>query len=146
MNIRYLALAALGFLAAMAAPAAAQKDEGGDQIVIRVCNNTPFDVRVALSYQPLASGAFYNQGWFGVAARACENLATTGNAYAYGYAEVENDGTRYWSGDHPLCVEYPGPYAFWTTASDYCEAKQQSRNFATMHATDWGVYIWTLDP
>jgi uncharacterized membrane protein len=140
----------MSFLAAtaFASPAAAQKDggSGADQIVIRVCNNTPHNVRVALSYQPVGSDQFYNQGWFGVAASACQDLAATGNAYAYGYAEVENDGTRYWAGDHPLCVEYPGPYAFWTTTSEYCDGKQESRNFATMHATDWGVYTWTLTP
>lgn len=149
MNLRRMGLAALCLaLAAGPGPAAAQKgpSSGDGEIVIRVCNNTNDSARVALSYQPVGSGQFYNEGWYGVPSRSCQDLARTGNAYIYGYAEVENDGSRYWSGDHPLCVQYPGPYAFWSTGSAYCETGQDLRNFVVMHAEDFGVYTWTLDP
>ncbi len=133
-----------------AGPAAAQKPaapaSAGSDVMIRVCNNTNDNARVALSYQPVGSGQFYNEGWYGVPSRSCQDLVRTTNAYFYAYAEVENDGSRYWSGSHPLCVEYPGPYAFWTTNSTYCAAHQELRDFVTMHAEDFGIYTWNLDP
>jgi len=148
MSLRFVLAAALLSLAVGApAPALAQKapSEQGE-IVFRVCNNTNDPTRVAVSYQPVGSGQFYNEGWYGVPSRSCQDLVRTGNAYIYGYAEVENDGSRYWAGDHPLCVQYPGPYAFWSTGSQYCEAGQDLRNFVVMHADAFGVYTWTLDP
>lgn len=149
MDMRRLALAAACVALAVGTPAAAQKlpsDGGASEIVFRVCNNTNDPARVAISYQPVGSGQFYNEGWYGVASRQCQDIATTGNAYIYAYAEVENNGTRFWAGDHPLCVQYPGPYAFWSTNSQYCASGQELRNFVAMHADDFGVYTWTLDP
>lgn len=131
------------------APAFAQKDSTMSaitDITFRVCNNTNFNTRVAVSYQPNGQSQFYNEGWYGVPSRTCQDLVHTGNAYVYAYAEVENDGTRYWSGDMPLCVQYPGPYAFWSTGSQYCESNQEVRNFVTMHAENFGVFTWNLNP
>jgi uncharacterized membrane protein len=147
MKLRLLvtiaACAALGFAPT---PALAQKGgAAGDEIAIRVCNNTNDNARVAISFQPLGASAFYNEGWFGVPSRSCQDLRTTSNAYFYGYAEVENDGSRYWSGNFPLCVQYPGPYAFWTRGSQ-CDPGQEVRQFQTMHAETFGVFIWNLDP
>jgi uncharacterized membrane protein len=142
----WAALTAIAALVLSPAPAFAQK--GGavvEQITVRVCNNTNDNTRVALSYQPLNQTLFYNEGWYGVPSRSCQDLVTTGNAYIYGYAEVENDGSRYWAGDMPLCVQYPGPYAFWS-AGTTCAPNQEVRNFVTLHAEDWGVFTWTLDP
>ena len=147
LNRLVFGLACLALAAGAPAPALAQKPGvAAREIVIRVCNNTNDNARVALSYQPVGNGQFYNEGWYGVPSRSCQDLVRTTNAYFYGYAEVENDGSRYWAGDHPLCVQYPGPYAFWTTGSQYCESYQELRNFEVMHADDWGVYTWTLDP
>jgi len=129
-----------------APPAFAQKGGGGGSTVtIRVCNNTNDNARVAISYQPVGNSQFYNEGWFGVPSRSCQDLRDTGNAYFYAYAEVENDGSRYWNGDFPLCVQYPGPYAFWTYGSQ-CDPGQQVQHFVPMHADNPGVYTWNLDP
>jgi uncharacterized membrane protein len=137
----------LAFALGPAGPAAAQKPAAGpEDIMIRVCNNTNDNARVAISYQPVGSSQFYNEGWYGVPSRSCQDLARTSNAYIYGYAEVENDGSRYWSGNHPLCVQYPGPYAFWSTGSQYCETSQEVRDFVVMHAEDFGSFTWTLNP
>lgn len=150
MNVKTLvSLAAMTALALTpAGPAFAQKGPaaaGPSQITLRVCNNTNDNARVAISYQPEGQTVFYNEGWFGVPSRSCQDLRTTGNAYSYGYAEVENDGTRFWAGTFPLCVQYPGPYAFWTYGTQ-CEAGQEVRNFVTLHAEEYGVYTWSLDP
>jgi len=150
MPLKNWALAAMALaLAAAPAPAFAQKGPasgGGDQIVIRVCNNTNDNARVAVSYQPVGSNQFLNEGWFGVNAHACQDIATTSNAYFYGYAEVEGDGERYWNGDFPLCVQYPGPYEFWSVGHTSCDSRQVLQYFVQMHADTWGSYTWSLDP
>jgi uncharacterized membrane protein len=142
------ALAAVMALAFGPAPALAQKGQAGggaSEIILRVCNNTNDNARVAISYQPVGQTTFYNEGWFGVPSRSCQDLRTTDNAFSYGYAEVENDSSRFWAGNFPLCVQYPGPYAFWTYGTA-CAAGQEVRQFATLQAESFGVYTWNLDP
>jgi uncharacterized membrane protein len=144
-------LAALAVCAAvglgLAPTAHAQKGGGGGAYVtIQVCNNSANPANVAISYQPINQANFYNEGWYTIAPRACRELAQTTNGYFYGYAEVVNDGARYWSGDHPLCVQYPGPFAFWSSGSTQCARGQEVRQFVTMHTENWGVYTWSLDP
>ncbi len=146
MKLKHLALAALSFGLALAlpAPAFAQKD-APSVVTVQVCNNTDNNARVALSYQPVGGSEFYNQGWYGVPAHSCQNLVDTDNGYIYAYAEVENDGARYWSGDYGQCVAYPGPYAFWSNDSQYCEDGQELRQFVTLHTTEFGVFTWNLN-
>jgi uncharacterized membrane protein len=116
-------------------------------IVVRVCNRSVQDARVAISYQPVNSTNFYNQGWYPVRANACAELANTTNAYFYGYAEVENRSSDAWTGTHGLCVQYPGPFAFWSsTGTNTCGPGQQLRNFVVLHATGWGIFTWNLNP
>lgn len=118
---------------------------GGDVITLRVCNNTRVTAQVAISYQPVGSGTFINAGWFNVRPGQCRDLAETTNAYMYGYAEVEGSDVDVWQGNHPLCVEYPGPYEFWDNGSAYCESWQEVRNFETLHATSFGIFTWDLN-
>ena len=139
-------VAALTLLSPVGSAAAGPVSSAQTQtITLRVCNNTDDIAQVAVSYKPLGSNTFYNEGWFNVGARQCENLAETSNAYMYGYAEVDGSDEDIWQGSHPRCVEYPGPYAFWDTASTYCETNQEVRNFETLHAENWGVFTWNLD-
>lgn len=74
--------AAMALALVPAAPAHAQKGSAATsgEITLRVCNNSNDNARVALSYQPVGQGLFYNEGWFSVPARSCEDLRTTGNA------------------------------------------------------------------
>ena len=130
-----------------ASPAFAQKGGAGSAqtITIGVCNNTNDPANVSVSYQPVNQRQFYNQGWFNVQSRACSDLAETTNGYFYAYAEVVNDGTRFWSGDFPLCVIYPGPFNFWSDNSGQCGAGQELRQFVQMQTDDFGVFTWNLD-
>lgn len=146
MGWRALAAVAAVLIAGFVFQGSAQAQKGGGaEIVIRVCNNTNDNARVALSFQPVGQSVFYNEGWFGIPSRSCQELRSTDNAFFYGYAEVENDSSRTWAGDMPLCVQYPGPYAFWTRG-DQCERGQEVRQFVTMQARAFGNYTWTLDP
>jgi len=129
-----------------AAPVKASGPPSGSSVItLRVCNATQVMAQVAISYQPVGAGTFSNAGWYNVAPGQCRDLAQTTNAYMYGYAEVEGSDTDVWQGDHPLCVEYPGPYEFWDNGSAYCEGHQEVRNFVTMHAQNLGVFTWTLN-
>lgn len=116
-----------------------------NEIILRVCNNTGVTAQVAISYQPLGASIFRNEGWYNVNPGQCRDLARTSNAYMYGFAEVEGSDTDTWSGDHQLCVEYPGPYDYWDNGSAYCESWQETRGFVTMHADNWGVFTWNLN-
>lgn len=146
MRIWQLAAVVFSVFAAVAFGASPAAAQGKPEIVIRVCNNSGYPANVAVSYQPVGSGRFYNEGWFGVSVGGCVDVGRTDNAYFYAYAEVINDGSRFWAGDHGLCVVYPGPYRFWSDNSQYCGSGQTLRNFVVLHANDFGVYTWTLNP
>ena len=117
----------------------------GATVTIRVCNRSNDPALVAISYIKVGESRFINEGWFRVNAGACKDLAETGNAHFYAYADVV-DKDRHWGGSHDLCVEYPGPYEFYTSASDTCRSGQETRGFVPMEATDTGTYTWNLDP
>jgi uncharacterized membrane protein len=130
-------------LAAAFAPTPVLAKEG--LIKIRVCNNSNDVALVAISYIPVGESRFYNRGWFPYEPGECAILVGTDNATFYGYADA--DGTdRYWGGDHSLCVEYPGPYNFYTGTSGYCETWQDVREFVVMKAKEPGVFTWNLNP
>ena len=114
-------------------------------ITLRVCNQSYVTAQVAISYQPVGAGTFSNAGWYNIAPGQCRDLAQTTNAYMYGYAEAQDSDTEVWQGNHPLCVEYPGPYEFWDNGSTYCDSGQEVRHFETLHAENWGVFTWTLN-
>lgn len=116
-----------------------------DRITLQVCNNTRVPALVAISYQPIGSGTFRGEGWYNVAPGQCRNLAETTNRYMYGYAEVDGSNTDSWSGDHMLCVEYPGPYSIWDNGMSYCESWQETQGFVTLRAESFGVFTWNLN-
>ena len=51
---------------------------------------------------------------------ACNFIAETGNANFYFYGDTLDGSGRAWQGSHSLCVEYPGPYTFYSTSSTVC--------------------------
>lgn len=133
-----------------ASPAAAQGKPGmapkAATVDIQVCNQSGRDGNVAVSYVEVGSGRFINRGWYEVASGACANLVSTDNANFYLYADALDGSGRSWSGDHSLCVQYPGPYTFWSDGGDHCPAGYETRDFVVMRADETGTYTWTLDP
>lgn len=119
-----------------------------DAIDVQVCNRSRDTALVAISYQPMGAGTddWLNEGWFTVNAGECGIVARTANAYFYGYAEVLGDTSRFWGGNHSLCVEYPGPYEFWRGKSPRCKSHQNAVNFLPLQAVNWGTFTWNLDP
>jgi uncharacterized membrane protein len=141
------AAAALTALAPAVAAAQAKQNKGGAATVdIQVCNESGRDGTVAISYVEAGSSQFINRGWYEVADGTCEAIVSTDNANFYMYGDTLDGSGRAWSGDHALCVQYPGPYTFWSDGSDTCPAGYEIRNFVVMHADDVGTYTWTLHP
>ena len=113
---------------------------------IRVCNESGRNATVAISYVEVGTGQFINRGWYEVANGSCTSLVSTDNANFYMYGDTLDGSGRTWSGNHPLCVQYPGPYTFWSDGGDTCPVGYEIKNFVPMTAAEVGAYTWTLEP
>ena len=113
---------------------------------IRVCNESGRNATVAISYVEIGTGQFINRGWYEVANGSCTSLVSTDNANFYMYGDTLDGSGRSWSGNHPLCVQYPGPYTFWSDGGDTCPVGYEIKNFVPMTAAEVGAYTWTLQP
>ncbi|MEY4555836.1 MAG: hypothetical protein RL093_955 [Pseudomonadota bacterium] len=150
----FVAAIAVSLVAGSPGVAAAQSKPGmaspapapSATVDIRVCNNSGRNGTVAISYVEAGTGRFINRGWYEVANGACREVVSTDNANFYMYGDTLDGSGRTWSGNHPLCVQYPGPYAFWSDGSDTCPAGYETRDFVALHAEEPGTYTWTLDP
>lgn len=115
-------------------------------ISLQVCNKSGRKATVAVSYIPVGETTFLNRGWFEVENGACNLIADTDNGNFYFYGDATDGSDLSWSGGHSLCVQYPGPYTFYSTGSSTCASGQVTRNFVPMHHLEPGTYTWTLDP
>jgi uncharacterized membrane protein len=150
MKSNFGAAFAAAWLAALA-PAVAtaqvkQNKTGAATVDIQVCNESGRNGTVAISYVEVGTSRFINRGWFEVANGTCQNIVSTDNANFYMYGDTLDGSGRRWSGDHALCVQYPGPYTFWSDGSDTCPTGYEIRDFVVMHADTTGTYTWTLNP
>ncbi len=143
-----VAAVAAGLMFVAPAPASAQKANSSwtPTIDLKVCNSSGRNATVAVSYVETGTARFINRGWYDVYNGSCIDLVSTDNANFYMYADATDGSGRSWSGGHALCVQYPGPYAFWSDGSDTCPGGYEVRNFVAMHADEPGDYTWTLDP
>ncbi len=155
MRTHLVAAAIAASLAASSPGAAAAQSKPGmappapvraATVDIRVCNESGRNGTVAISYVEVGTGRFINRGWYVVNNGACTELVSTDNANFYMYGDTLDGSGRRWEGNHALCVQYPGPYTFWSDGSDSCPAGYETRNFVVMHAEDVGPYTWTLEP
>ena len=147
MKILLTAALAACLIAPAPTPAAAQTNPGTGRptVDLKVCNDSGRAATVAVSYVPVGENRFLNRGWFGVSNGACIDLVSTDNANFYFYADAMDGSGRHWGGDHTLCVEYPGPYTFYSEG-DECEGWQELRGFVPFHAEEAGSWTWALDP
>ncbi|MDQ3125861.1 MAG: DUF1036 domain-containing protein [Pseudomonadota bacterium] len=135
-----------GVAAAQSKPGMAPPPAAAATVDIRVCNRSGRNGTVAISYVEIGTGRFINRGWYVVNSGACTELVSTDNANFYMYGDTLDGSGRTWAGSHALCVQYPGPYTFWSDGSDTCPAGYETRNFVVMHAEETGSYTWNLDP
>lgn len=139
-----VALLSLAGLAAVAAVAPAQAR--GHAITLRVCNRTDDPVLVASSFIPIGGSDWRNKGWTRVNAGGCEDIFRTENRTFYARAEVKGDSDQYWGSDIKQCVEYPGPYDFYTGSDETTCPEGEPAEFTTFHSDGRSVYVWNLDP
>jgi uncharacterized membrane protein len=143
-----IAAVAAGLTFAAPAPASAQNANASrtPTVDLKVCNQSGRNATVAVSYVEVGTSRFINRGWFDVNNGSCIDLVSTDNANFYMYGDATDGSGRSWSGNHSLCVQYPGPYTFWSDGSDTCPSGYETRNFVVMHADEVGPYTWTLEP
>ena len=149
MNFILNAFLAGSLIIAAPASAHAQSKPGppaSATVDVQVCNESGRNASVAISYVEVGTGQFINRGWYDVPDGACASLISTDNANFYMYGDATDGSGRAWSGDHSLCVQYPGPYTFWSTGEEYCDEGQLVKSFVSMTAANPGVYTWTLEP
>ena len=127
-------------------PGASYGGGGSSTVDLRVCNNSGRDATVAVSYVQPGESRFMNRGWYDVANGACRELVSTDNQNFYFYADATDGSGRSWRGGHDLCVEYPGPYTFYSGDSTECESWQELRGFVPFSTDEPGTWTWTLDP
>ncbi|HXC55971.1 MAG TPA: DUF1036 domain-containing protein [Rhizomicrobium sp.] len=144
-KIKIVSVAMLAGLAAMAMAAPAQA-KGGSTITLRACNHTDSMVLVASSFIPVGSDDWRNKGWTKVQRGACEDIFKTANRTFYARAEVKGDSDQYWGSDIKQCVEYPGPYDFFTKSDDTTCPEGEPAEFTTFHSDGKPVYVWNLNP
>jgi hypothetical protein len=144
----------LAGLAALAITGAARADSqgqggrhGGSTVTLRVCNKTGDIVMVASSYIPIGKSDWLNTGWTRVSGGDCKDIFTTANPIFYARAEVKDNSDQYWGSDIKQCVQYPGPYNFYTTSEDTtCPGDSEPADFSTFHSDGRAVYVWNLNP
>jgi uncharacterized membrane protein len=137
-----LGLAGLAAVA-MSSPAQAR---GGSVITLRACNHTSDTVLVASSFIPVGASDWRNKGWTKVHAGGCEDIFKTTNRTFYARGEVKGDSDQYWGSDIKQCVEYPGPYDFFTRSEDTTCPEGEPAEFTTFHSDGRAVYVWNLNP
>jgi uncharacterized membrane protein len=142
-KFRGLALFGLASLAVVALAAPAQ---AASQITLRACNHTDDTVLVASSFIPIGGSDWRNKGWTRVNAGDCEDIFRTTNRTFYARAEVKGDSEQFWGSDIKQCVEYPGPYDFFTKSEDTTCPEGEPQEFTTFHSDGRAVYVWNLNP
>ena len=125
-----------------AAPAQAQRNV----TEIRVCNHYHRRALVAASYIQVGDRFWRNRGWVGVPARGCATIGRTDNRHIYLYAEVQGTDAYSWGGNHRLCVEYPGPYNYFTDGrGETCRGNRRAAGFRHI-VVEPGTFTWNLRP
>jgi len=119
---------------------------GGNTITVRACNRTDQPTMVAVSYIPVGGSDWRNKGWFTVASGDCSDVLTTTNRTIYVRAEVKNDPNHYWGSDIKQCVEYPGPYDFYTGSDETTCPEGEPQDFTTIRSDGSPVFVWNLNP
>jgi uncharacterized membrane protein len=120
--------------------------QAASTITLRACNHTDSTVMVAASYIPISGSDWRNKGWTPVSAGQCEDIFRTKNGTFYARAEVKGDSDSYWGSDIKQCVEYPGPYDFYTKSEDTTCPEGEPAQFTTFHSDGSPVYVWNLNP
>lgn len=143
---RFFGTAVLLGITGLAAATLTSPAQAASTVTLRVCNHTDESVLVGSSYIPIGGSDWRNKGWTKVNAGDCEDIFKTTNRTFYARAEVKGDSDHYWGSDIKQCVEYPGPYDFYTRSEDTTCPEGEPQQFTTFHSDGRSVYVWNLTP
>ena len=143
---KFAMAALMGLLSLATGTLAAPTQVRAATITLRTCNHTRHTVLVASSYIPIGGSDWRNVGWTRVNAGSCIDIFKTKNRTFYARAEIRGNSRRYWGTDIKQCVEYPGPYDFFTGSEDTSCPEGEPAQFTTFHSDGRPVFIWNLDP
>lgn len=149
MAVALLAVAALASSLSTHAPSTDPswtRVAANTNITLRACNHTHDKVLVAGSWIPVGGNKWLNKGWTPVPAGACKDVFVTSNRTFYVRAEVAGHSDQSWGKDIKQCVEYPGPYSFYTGSDDTSCPEGEPADFTTFHSDGRPVYVWNLNP
>jgi hypothetical protein len=118
---------------------------GGHNVTMRACNHTGNILMVAASFIPVGGTDWRNKGWTSVGAGQCLDIFETSNYTFYARAEVKGDSDTSWGTDIKQCVEYPGPYDFYTGSNDTSCPEGEPADFSTFKSDGNPVYVWNLN-
>lgn len=140
------ALAVSGLLLADGQSSQMGHSSNSGVITLRACNKVQNTVLVATSYIPVGGSNWLNNGWTRIEPGNCSDVLRTTNKTFYARAEVLNDSSSYWGSDIQQCVEYPGPYNFYTKSEDTTCPEGEPQEFTTFHSDGSPTYVWNLNP
>ena len=127
---------------AMSTPAQARNTT----VVFRACNNTDKTIMLASSFIPIGqSDNWRNKGWQPVSAHSCAEIFRTENTTFYARAERKGHSDQAWGSDIKQCVEYPGPYDFFTASDETSCPEGQPADFKTFRGVHTPVYSWNIN-
>ena len=108
-----------------------------------VCNKSGLTAYVATSSHPaVGDDRYVVEGWWTVAAGNCTTIGTFPEGWFYFFAEASGGN---WSGNFPLCVQYPGPFKAIHTTGVTCPSNRL-KQFTEKQITSSGTFTWTLNP
>jgi uncharacterized membrane protein len=97
---------------------------GAMQAQLRLCNDTPYKISVAIAY--FAAGSWQSEGWYNFEAAECGNLTNKlTNRYYYIHAHAVQDSSTTWGNDYEFCTV---SRAFTITGDKRCAARGYESN------------------
>jgi hypothetical protein len=115
-------------------------------VTLRACNHTKDDVLVAGSYIPPGGEKWRNKGLDARQRRCLPRYIQNDQQHFYVRAEVKGDSSQFWGSDIMQCVEYPGPYDFYTGSDETTCPEGEPQKFTTIHSDGRPVFVWNLNP
>jgi|GEM_PF-2640370 len=110
--------------------------------VFSVCNHTSTPISIAIDFFSEEDNARVVEGWKTVESGQCPQLGRYRRGEFRFFAK-ERNGSKQWSGNFPVCVEFPGPFKRIRAQSYNCPNPQFLKRFNTkfVDTPSWTVNI-----
>jgi uncharacterized membrane protein len=110
-----------------------------------ICNYSGDRIAAATSSpQSPGSSRFIREGWFLVNTGGCRTIGTFYSGYFYYYAESDENPGDHWGDGFPICVRYPGPFAYVSSGGETCPSRDLKGFHERLIKPDVGSFTFTL--